>query len=517
MGDVDPYEILGLPRHASDSEVRSQFKRMARHMHPDKGGETAAFQRLLSAYELLNDPQKRRQLDFTQTADPYRGDEPTPPCSPRPAEPFGTRAARDRAQRVARQSRQEAEGRDSKKDGKSTKNNCSSAPDYADYFDEEMSGSDSKKKSKHEEKTEEDPRTRAAFQKRRREKKRKEAKRKHLSENADASSSENDKDREESRKHRKSKKRIRSGSARGSSSHGKRREVTNSNSTDSSSSDSSMSRGGADRRAAQRDAKQDEARFEQLMKVIRRKEAQRKTYYESLQKRRKKREQNTRRVGSQEQNQNESSDPKTAEGTREVRKPEEPHCWVKVRLRKPLSVRQWLHTFGPYGALPVIEREQLDDHDHDGTTFDSNPNKRGYFPVDPDRPLWFRITEGSSSPSAQQRNAANEATFDHVRDENDVSLKPNEEYLMGVASLGGAWQIALTFHRWDEVEDIKRGSRETFKAIELMRCPFYKRSDVEEDDAEQDDDTPASSSMFLERHKKRRTVIIVTRKYLEIL
>jgi DnaJ-class molecular chaperone len=64
----DFYKVLGIPRNASQKEVRAAFLRLATALHPDKhvGNEAWAkemFQPVQEAYEVLNDPQKRAAYD----------------------------------------------------------------------------------------------------------------------------------------------------------------------------------------------------------------------------------------------------------------------------------------------------------------------------------------------------------------------------------------------------------------------------------------------------------------------
>lgn len=63
------YDLLDVPSHASQSEIRSAYRRRARDIHPDKNTDddpdTAVrkFRELSAAYQTLSDPQKRKRYD----------------------------------------------------------------------------------------------------------------------------------------------------------------------------------------------------------------------------------------------------------------------------------------------------------------------------------------------------------------------------------------------------------------------------------------------------------------------
>ena len=60
---ADAYQTLGVPKGASDEEIKKAYRKMASQHHPDKGGDTQRFQEIQSAYEILSDPIKRQQHD----------------------------------------------------------------------------------------------------------------------------------------------------------------------------------------------------------------------------------------------------------------------------------------------------------------------------------------------------------------------------------------------------------------------------------------------------------------------
>jgi len=60
---TDYYSILGVPRTATDEEIKQAYRRLASQHHPDKGGDTARFQEIQQAYAVLSDPAQRQQYD----------------------------------------------------------------------------------------------------------------------------------------------------------------------------------------------------------------------------------------------------------------------------------------------------------------------------------------------------------------------------------------------------------------------------------------------------------------------
>ena len=80
--ELDYYSVLGVPRTASDAEVKRAFRGLAQQWHPDvnkQPGADARFKEINEAYQVLSDPQRRQAYDMFGRAGAAAG----------PGNPFG--------------------------------------------------------------------------------------------------------------------------------------------------------------------------------------------------------------------------------------------------------------------------------------------------------------------------------------------------------------------------------------------------------------------------------------------
>ena len=63
----DYYTTLGVPRGASEADIKKAFRKLARQHHPDVARDQKAaeekFKQINEAYDVLSDPDKRKRYD----------------------------------------------------------------------------------------------------------------------------------------------------------------------------------------------------------------------------------------------------------------------------------------------------------------------------------------------------------------------------------------------------------------------------------------------------------------------
>lgn len=67
---MNPYEVLGVKKDASEKEIRGRYRGLSSMYHPDKKtGDREKFEEVKLAHDILTDPQRRKRYDTTGRTD----------------------------------------------------------------------------------------------------------------------------------------------------------------------------------------------------------------------------------------------------------------------------------------------------------------------------------------------------------------------------------------------------------------------------------------------------------------
>lgn len=66
---INPYEVLGVPRDATDEQIKSAWKMVAMRLHPDKGGDESEFNAARLSKDVILDADRRSRFDRTGEID----------------------------------------------------------------------------------------------------------------------------------------------------------------------------------------------------------------------------------------------------------------------------------------------------------------------------------------------------------------------------------------------------------------------------------------------------------------
>ena len=73
MSPRDPFDVLGVNRNASQDDIKSRFRELAKKFHPDLNTQdkdaSVKMAEITNAYDILTDKKKRQEYDRTQTSD----------------------------------------------------------------------------------------------------------------------------------------------------------------------------------------------------------------------------------------------------------------------------------------------------------------------------------------------------------------------------------------------------------------------------------------------------------------
>ncbi|CAD7956403.1 unnamed protein product [Amoebophrya sp. A120] len=507
----DPYQALSLPYHADEKQIRQRFKELAKSKHPDKGGSKEEFQKILAAYELLQDEEKRKEFHFKRAEDPYRA---------AAGNFYGGSHNKDNSRRAYKSgfddhSGSEGEDFDYGHHGKQHHDDLGPTPPGSPTFaNAPMFGSRSERQKEEEFQGHYDDYLK-------RMKKRKKRRKQKL----DSSDSERDEEYHYGYRERRKNSRDR---GRG------RRSRSPSSSPDGASSSSRrrgehQTRTNTTNRITEKSSKQEEeddhAAQEAMRKELERREKQRKEYLATAKR--------TAATGKLQHTNGHTEDetgatPASASsyfsegraGTSAASPSSAFHVgnnfssrsdgalfptiipaahtdtapkaiYVKVKMRSDLALTAWLDAMRDFGALPIVL---------DGGTGGMGRITAGVEELQENEQVLEpgAFSSGRTAAAGENKTSSSSSTRQEM-----TIMKATHDYYCGFKSIGNAWQIAITFHHWEMESKSEEKQRKVFSAISLLTSPSF----------------PPGKRFEEERRALYETelTLVVTKKKLEVL
>jgi molecular chaperone DnaJ len=60
---MNPYDVLGVKKDATEKEIKKAYRDLCKEYHPDKGGDADKFKEIGNAYDILSNPEKKQNYD----------------------------------------------------------------------------------------------------------------------------------------------------------------------------------------------------------------------------------------------------------------------------------------------------------------------------------------------------------------------------------------------------------------------------------------------------------------------
>ncbi len=90
LPETNHYEVLGVPKTATQEEIKKAYRKLLPKVHPDTGGTSAIFRITQMAYETLGDPAARTKYD-NELINAFGRNQPSeanPPATPKYSPPY---------------------------------------------------------------------------------------------------------------------------------------------------------------------------------------------------------------------------------------------------------------------------------------------------------------------------------------------------------------------------------------------------------------------------------------------